>query len=655
VTAQLTNIIRPARSLGYALVLVGIALGIFIVAETYRVAYQHGLADLRKNTQQYLQFVSTDLATALEKFNTLPVVLASHPELVDLLKNNRDGQHRDAVNHRLEQLAQSTHVSAIYLIDISGQTLASSNWATPRSFVGENYAFRPYFQDAIKNGLGRYYAVGATTGEPGYFLAHRIQNTNTDGAQTLGVIAVKISLDEIEANWTRSNSMLMLADGNGVIFLASKPEWKFHTLGQLDTENLARIRASQQYGNMNLAPLRVNNSSNATLNVGDGSILNLGVSEDGGADKWLSLIVERRGIGSGDPAWSVLSLADVDDVVSDARRYAVTSGFAYGLVLIAALYIRLRRRRNEERKRSQQALKRMSVELEQRIGERTAVLVSANDELAIKIRELDRTQATLRATQDQLIQAGKLTVLGQMAASVTHEINQPLTALRTLNDNAIVLLNRGDEETVHENLLTMNSLTQRIASIVAELKGFARKDDLHLESVAVAPAINAAISLVAADARRHGVHIAVGEIAPDFAVQGQTVRLEQILINLLRNGVDACRDAEGGDGGDGGNGGGRVEIQTRLDAEWVNITITDNGPGIPADVLPRLFEPFFTTKSEGDGLGLGLAISSSIAAALGGTLQASNHCEGGAVFTLRLRVAACHHAAHDIAAPHTIG
>jgi C4-dicarboxylate-specific signal transduction histidine kinase len=647
VTAQLTSITRPARSLGYAVLL--IVLGIIIVTETYRVAYQHGLADLRKNTQQYLQFVSTDLATALEKFNTLPVVMASHPELVDLLKNNRDGQRRDAVNHRLEQLALSTHVSAIYLIDISGQTLASSNWATPRSFVGENYAFRPYFQDAIKNGLGRYYAVGATTGEPGYFLAHRIQNTSTDGAQTLGVVAVKISLDEIEANWARSNSMLMLADANGVIFLSSKPEWKFHTLGQLDTESLARIRASQQYRNMNLAPLRVNNSRNAALNVGDGSILNLGVRQDVGADKWLNLIVESRAINSGDEGWTVLSLADVDYVVSDARRYAVTAGFAYALVLIAALYVRLRRRRNEERKRSQQVLERMSAELEQRIGERTAVLVSANGELAIKIRELDRTQATLRATQDQLIQAGKLTVLGQMAASVTHEINQPLTALCTLNDNAIVLLNRGDEETVRENLLTMSSLTQRIASIVAQLKGFARKDDLHLESVAVAPAINAAISLVAADARRHGVHIAVDEIAPDFAVQGQTVRLEQILINLLRNGVDACRDAMAGDGG------GRVEIQTRVDAGWANITITDNGPGIPASVHPRLFEPFFTTKSEGDGLGLGLAISSSIAAALGGTLQARNHCEGGAVFTLRLRVAAYHRAAHDAAAPYTIG
>jgi C4-dicarboxylate-specific signal transduction histidine kinase len=647
VTAQTLNVIRPARSLGYAVVLIG--LGIFVVTETYRVAYQHGLKGLRQTTQQHLQFVSSDLALALEKFNTLPMVLANHPDLIGLLKNNRDGERRDAVNRRLEQLAQSTHVAAIYLVDISGQTLASSNWATPRSFVGENYAFRPYFRDAVKNGLGQYYAVGATTGEPGYFLAHRMQDmsagiASADGPQTLGVIAVKISLDDIETNWARSNTPLMLADANNVVFLASKAEWKFHTLGQLGTDNLSRIRATQQYGGMSLDPLPFQHPTGSAIDWGDNSILRLAVDKDGQMNNWINVIAERRVIG--DLGWAALSFADVDDVVSDARRYAVTAGFAYGLALIAVLYVRLRQRRNEERKRSQQVLERMSAELEQRISERTAVLVDANDELAIKIRELDRTQHTLQATQDQLIHAGKLTVLGQMAASVTHEINQPLTALRTLNDNAIVLLNQGDEDTVRSNLLLMSTLTQRIASIVAELKGFARKDDLHLESVAVAPAISAAISLVTAHAKRHGVHISVGEVAPGLAIHGQTVRLEQILVNLLRNGVEACHDS----GRDG-----YVEIQSFLDAGWVIITIADNGPGIPVDVLSRLFEPFFTTKPVGDGLGLGLAISGSIATAFGGTLQASNRADAGAVFTLRLRAAACQGAANGAALRRTIG
>jgi two-component system, NtrC family, C4-dicarboxylate transport sensor histidine kinase DctB len=637
---------RPVRSLAYAVLLIG--LGIFIVTETYRMTHQHGLANLRKTTQQHLQYVASDLATAIEKFNTLPVVLASHPELIELLKNSRDSQRLDAVNRRLKQLAQSTRVSTIYLIDINGQTLASSNWATPGSFVGENYAFRPYFIDAVKKGLGRYYAVGVTTGEPGYFLAHRIEDSKNNNSQTLGVIAVKISLDEIEANWSRSDSLLMLVDTNGVIFLASKPTLKFHTLDQLATENLARIRASQQYGGMQLDPLPIKSASDATVGFDDKNILRLAVDENNRVGSWISLIAERRTIEIGELQWVLLCLADIKDVVGEARRYAVTAGFAYGLILLTALYALLRRRRNEERKRSQQALERMSAELEQRIGERTAVLTHANDELAVKIRELDQTQNTLRATQDQLIQAGKLTVLGQMAASVTHEINQPLTALRALNENAILLLNLGDEDTVRTNLLTMSNLTQRIAAIVAGLKGFARKDDLHLESVALSHAISTAISLVEADAQRSGVRITTRDVASDLTVQGQILRVEQILVNLLRNGIDACREFQT-------NGEACIEIQAFHETEWVNITITDNGPGIPADVLPRLFEPFFTTKSAHDGLGLGLAISGSIATALGGTLQASNRADGGAVFALRLRVAAYQHMGQEAALPRTIG
>ncbi len=619
------------RALVQALLL--LFVGAAVVATAYRVAYRVGLDDLRQAAQRRLHFLSADLASALDKFNTLPLVLAGHPDLIDLLRHADDPVRRDSVNRRLQGLADSTHVAAIFLIDASGHTVAASNWATPRSFVGQNYAFRPYFRDAMEQGTGRFFAVGATTGEPGYFLAHRVPDDARSGTAALGVVAVKISLDDIEANWQRGDTMLMLADVHGVVFLASRNEWKFRTLAPLPDAARQQLRVTQQYGD---APLE-----RVPLEGRDAESMRIGLASKPGKLQWLRVSSERRPIGHMD--WTLMSFSELDDVVNLASGYAAAAGFACAFMLVVALYARLRRRRDEERLRAKGELERANAQLDQRIAERTAVLLHANEELAGKIEQLDRTQKTLRATQDELIQAGKLTVLGQMAASITHEINQPLAALRALNDNAMVLLSRGDEPAVGENLRTVAGLTQRIASIVAQLKGFARKDDLRQVPVAVLPAIEAAISLVAADAKRHGVRIEVSPMVEGLAVQGQVVRLEQVLVNLLRNGVDACRE----------NGATLVSVRAVLDDGWVAITVADSGPGIAPEALVRLFEPFFTTKQTGDGLGLGLAISGSIANALGGSLGAANRPQGGAEFTLRLRPAdSLVHAAH---ASRTIG
>jgi two-component system C4-dicarboxylate transport sensor histidine kinase DctB len=416
--------------------------------------------------------------------------------------------------------------------------------------------------------------------------------------------------------------LLLLADAHGVVFLASRPEWAFHTLQPLDDATRARLRATRQYGNAALQPLPLDRPQDAF----DGRATRL--ATQAGADgpvHWLRVSAQRRTIGAMD--WTLLSFAETDALVQAARAQAALAGLAYAVVVVVALYARLRHRRDEERRLARRDLERASAELERRIDERTAVLREANEELERKIDELARTQATLRAAQDELVQAGKLAVLGQMAASITHEINQPLAALRALNDNARMLLERGDLDAVKANLGTIEGLTLRVAAIVGRLKGFARKDDLRLVPVPLGPAIEAACALVAADAQRAGVAIELEPPAPALAVQGQAVRIEQVLVNLLRNALDANRDT----------GSRRILVQTRRDGDAVRISVADEGRGIAPEASKRLFEPFFTTKPAGQGLGLGLAISASIANALGGALDAANRPEGGAVFTLRLR------------------
>ncbi|MFT7774246.1 sensor histidine kinase [Roseateles sp.] len=595
---------RWRRSLA---LLLGVMLGGAAVAYgAWRLSLDLALAQTQDDAQRHLRFVAHELTGALDKYEAVPQVLARHPALAGLLAQPTSQVRVAEVNALLVDVARDAAAAAIFLIDAKGLTLASSNWRDNQTFVGQNYAYRPYFRDAMASGGGHFYARGSTTGTPGYFIAHRL-------GQAAGVVVLKVSLDEMESNWARSAGDLMLADARGVVFLASRPEWKYRTLRPLTAAARAELHETQQYGDLPLAslarePSRVSDDLRVERVATASARLRALVTE---------LPVEGRG-------WTLLSFTEIRgaEQIAAGRAWAAALGWVSLLLLLA--YLQLRRRRARERLAAQGELRAAYDSLEARIAERT-------QELQARVDELHRIERTLRATQDELVQAGKLAVLGQMAASITHEINQPLAALRALNDNARVFLERGMQADAVGNLEAIDSLTQRIAAIVAQLKGFARRDELRVQPVQVATAFQAAVALVGAEARRQRVTLACPQVPEGLAVLGQQVRVEQVLVNLLRNGIDASAE----------QGGGTVTLQAEVDAAagQALLRVTDDGPGLSDDVQARLFEPFFTTKRRGEGLGLGLSISASIANALGGSLQGGNREGGGAQFTLRLPLA----------------
>jgi two-component system, NtrC family, C4-dicarboxylate transport sensor histidine kinase DctB len=590
---------RLQRSLALlALVVLG---GAAVGYAAWWLSLDLALAQTRDDAQRHLRFVSHELTGALEKYETVPQVLARHPALSGLLAEPASKARRAEVNALLEGVAHDAAAAAIFLIDAQGLTLASSNWQDSQTFVGQNYAYRPYFRDAMASGGGHFYARGSTTGTPGYFIAHRL-----DGPAA-GAVVLKVSLDEMEANWARSASDLMLADARGVVFLASRPEWKYRTLQPLSPAERAELRDTQQYGDLPLAPLARESSRLSS---------ELWVERVG---KLRALVTEQPVEGRG---WRLLSFTEIRgaEQIAAGRAWAAALGWVSLLLLLA--YLQLRRHRVRERLVAQGELRAAYDSLETRIAERT-------QELQARVDELHRTEQRLRATQDELVQAGKLAVLGQMAASITHEINQPLAALRALNDNARVFLERGMQADTQANLEAIDALTQRIAAIVAQLKGFARRDELRVQPVSVAAAFQASVALVSAEARRRHVKLDCPPVVPEsLIVLGQQVRIEQVLVNLLRNGIDASAE----------KGGGTVTLHAEVEGGQALLRVSDDGPGLSDEVLAHLFEPFFTTKRRGDGLGLGLSISASIANALGGTLQGLNRPEGGAQFTLRLPI-----------------
>lgn len=594
---------RPLLLLGAA-----VAFCLLLGWLAYRVFFDIYLANERHVSAQRLDAFALSLEATLARHESLPGLLALDPSLAAVLREPANAQRIAAANAYLEAAQQGAAVAVTFLIDIRGNTLAASNWRLPRSFVGHNYAFRPYFRDALKDGLGRFYGVGVTTGEPGYFLAAPVR----DQGKVLGVIVLKVGLEAMEQALAGAGDTLLLTDADGIVFLSSERKLRYRTLAPLSAAVTARLAETRQYGKQAITPLAAK-----AMPATPSGLLPIELPGEAARQR----LIHTRPVGS--LGWQVVQLGDP----SEARVAAIGAGsavaFAAAFILGLAAHFRHRSRRREE-------LRRVYAELESRIAERTA-------DLTEQVAALESTKAILRETRDAAVQAGKLATLGQMSAGISHELNQPLAALQTFADNASALLARGRYDEVAENLQMISELVDRTGRIVRQLKTFARKEAPTPQPVTVASAIEHALMIVEPRRKETAARIAVAPFARDLRLIAEAGRLEQVLVNLLRNGLDAMA--------------GQAEPLLEIDAHGIGdrvvIDIRDHGPGLPDEVRHHLFEPFYTTKPAGEGLGLGLAISLTIVESYGGTLSAHNAPDGGAVFVLTLPAAGEANAACD--------
>jgi two-component system C4-dicarboxylate transport sensor histidine kinase DctB len=326
--------------------------------------------------------------------------------------------------------------------------------------------------------------------------------------------------------------------------------------------------------------------------------------------------------------WTVSILAP-RSLLDRPVRTALVAGGGLLLLLLLLLGLLMQRRRHYLERIALDARARQ--QLEQRVLERTHDLELLNSRLKQEVLEREQAQQELVQAQDELVQASKLSALGTMSASISHELNQPLAAIRSYADNAGVLLDHQRSEDARANLKLISQLTERMASIISHLRAFARRDRHAPESVALQPAIDDALALLAK--RRRSMEVELIRDLPDATlwVQAGETRLRQVLGNLLANALDALSEVPQPR---------RIWLSAERHAAGIDLHLRDNGPGFSADALQRAREPFFTTKTSAQGLGLGLAICDTLMRALGGELLFANHAEGGAVLTLRLRAAA---------------
>jgi C4-dicarboxylate-specific signal transduction histidine kinase len=606
-----------ARDLGTRLAAAAVAgaLLVLVVFVAGRLAHDAALARLQELGSVRLAQYATILGHELGRVDHLPSVIALQPEVRGFLRRPADPALKDQVNRYLETINRQAGASVIYLLDPRGRTLAASNWQEPDSFVGVNLAYRPYFQQALCCDAGRFYGIGTTSDKPGYYYARAIRNEG----QILGVAVVKVTLDLLEEPFPVPPQAIVV-DADGVIILASEPGWTYRTLGPLPSSTRERYRATRRFEGVGLEPLDW--QVEQELEAGE-RIVSVPGAETSARER---LLAQDRGLIGSD--WRVVVLSDLDNVVLLTRSAQAISGLAVALLILLALYLRQRHRTMRLSLAVRAALERANAELEQKVAARTRDLLETNNELQEEVAERVRAEQALRETQDELIHAGKLAVLGQMAAGITHEINQPLAALRTLSDNAATLLRRGMTEDVQGNLAMIADIVERMASMINQLKGFARKTGSRPEPVSVARCVARARMLLEQRIRTEGVRV-IERVSDKLVAAGESARLEQVLVNLLGNALDAVTS--------------RSDKEIRIEADEtdgrVMIAVRDNGPGIAEEALPRLFEPFFTTKAIGAGLGLGLAISQGVVRDFGGVLRARNRPEGGAEFTIELPAA----------------
>lgn len=567
----------------------------------HRWAEALALDDLIVNGEQRLGLYASSIRNAVGRYDYLPALTTRDHDVLALLAEPSDAR-RDVVNRRLEEANATAGSAALYVVDGDGLALASSNWRDPtQSFVGQRYNFRPYFRQAMETGSGRYFGIGVTTGQPGYFLSHAAQTERG----VIGLAVVKIDLEPVQRDWAAGGERVLVTDDNGVVFLASHAAWKYRALRPLPAEVRARLAETRQYDRSKLNALGL---SEGPLMGGGARLVSLPAptstpNPDGQRHAYL---MQDRALP--EFGWTIRFLSDLEPVRTQANAAALLAALAV-LLLATGAALGQQRRQTLRLQRESHAL------LERRVAERTAELVAAN--------------RVLREAQEELVQAGKLAALGQMSAALAHEINQPLAAIRTFVASTRILAERGEAALVQSNLAMIGDLAERMAVISGHLKDFARKGPARVEAVSVARAMNHALTLLAPRLREEDIALDI-DIPPDALVRGDAVRLEQVFVNLLRNAADAMADAD-----DRRLSLSAAPVTDNGAAAW-EIRIRDRGTGIADADQFRLFDPFFTTKEVGQGLGLGLSLSYGIVRDFGGGLRAENNPDGGACFVIRL-------------------
>ena len=426
---------------------------------------ENGLKSLQAVNEPRLQLIANAINAEIGRQDHLPVVLSLDADVQAALEAlgdpGRSAPLLERLNRKLARLSLEANTRAMFVIGPDGTVIASDDWDAPDTLVGRNLADRPYFAQAVANNDSSYLGIEPSTNRVRYYLAQAIRDS-----ALRGVAVVRIEFDALEAAWEKAGERVLVTDSDGVVFLSSDPAYRYRGFGRFESPmRLVRSVTDRYLG--------------APVDDIDGQIL-----ERRGADLIVRIDSPEHGtylsqtIMLPEYGWTIHRLTELTTVNEDQRDGAIIGGSLSALIIILALYVL-------QRHRAFLAASKSGAELQRQVAERTHELSESNASLHTEIEERRRTEARLRATQNELVQAGKLAALGQMSAAIAHEINQPLAAIRTFMASTKIFVQRGELGQVVRNLDLITDLAERMASITGHLKTFARKSEPgHPEPVA---------------------------------------------------------------------------------------------------------------------------------------------------------------------------
>lgn len=534
--------------------------------------YARALDQLAQRGEADLTLAADRLTGQLKLYQQMAVLLADHPGLA--------GPQPRAL---LLAAADKTAALDVLLVNGAGRVVASAN-GTESTDVSD----RAFFRRALHGALGQDHGLNPRTGRRAYYFAAPRFGA---GGRVAGALVVVANIDRVEAEWRGARPAVFFTDRSGEVFITNRSEllyWQEGAQGLRPPEGEALPFATRARGPY-------------TIWIED----------------WSPYVPSRALHLARDlPVIGMRAQALID--VRPARAVAGLQAAALVAMLLAfgaVLFWLLGRRR---------VLALANARLETRVAARTAALSDANDRLRREVAERVAAEAALKRAQDDLVQAGKLSALGQMSAGISHELNQPLMAIQQFAENGAALMARGKPEVAGENLGRISDLAARMARIIRNLRAFARNESEPMGRVDIVAVIDAALDLSATRLREGGISVGWARPPGPVWVRGGEVRLGQVVVNLIGNAADAMA----------GRDQRRLTIALTPGSP-VTLAISDTGPGI-ADP-DRMFEPFYTTKAVGaaHGLGLGLSISYGLVQSFGGKIRGANGAQG-AVFTVEL-------------------
>lgn len=527
----------------------------------------------RNRAELRLALYSGNLVSELRQHKIVPQLLSRDQALILALQS----QDFSLSTQRLISFVEEIGAASITLLDRDGRTVA----ATDRARLGEIHRSEAYFVDAVRTNSTVFSVIPREVGGYQFTYSRRI----VDSSGTLGVILVEVDLQRFERAWAGISDAVMVTNSEGTVILATEARWR-----RLSEEEALKQQTPEG---------AIQRAIRATA---DWTALPPDAYLQGEAVMRLEKRVPFQG-------WRMMSYTTYASIREQVNAVIALEIMGFAILLAAAFY----------------ALSRKTALRMALFQRESAELRVLNARLQREIAERERVQQTLAVAEQTLAQSSKLAALGEMSAAVSHELNQPLAAMKTYLAGARLLLQRNRPDEALSSFGRIDDLIERMGAITRQLKSYARKGGDDFAPVNIGDALASSLAMMEPQLRQR--HVKITRLIPEepVRVMGDRMRLEQVMVNLLRNALDATKSVED------------PEVDVLVAAgETVTVTVRDNGDGIKD--FDNLFEPFYTTKQAGDGVGLGLAISSGIVNDLGGRLTARNGDAGGAVFEMQLPI-----------------